>query len=150
MRAELERRGVPAESIHTTSWGDLMALRTRWRTLDSARTVFFVILDGQRFPVRPREYEPPCANVAGVVQIPCAAIDLSSDPTVSGAVYSWGSNDLSRLGRSSRSTVAPPLLDGSAPQTPRTPRRRAAGRRAHTEPSPPFARAGCRRAAVTR
>ena len=37
--------------------------------------------------VRATEYEPPCTNVGGVVAIPCAAIDLTSDPTSAGDVY---------------------------------------------------------------
>ena len=36
---------------------------------------------------RPTEYEPPCGNVGAIVQIPCANIDLSSDPVTAGAVY---------------------------------------------------------------
>lgn len=37
--------------------------------------------------VRATEYEPPCTNIGGVVAIPCAAIDLTSDPTSAGDVY---------------------------------------------------------------
>ena len=37
--------------------------------------------------VRATEYEPACANVGGVVAIDCGSIDLSADPTLTGAVF---------------------------------------------------------------
>lgn len=37
--------------------------------------------------VRATEYEPACANVGGVVAINCGSIDLSADPTLTGAVF---------------------------------------------------------------
>lgn len=48
----------------------------------------------QSFPIllgcpgrRPTEYEPLCANEGAVVRIPCATVDLSSEPTVAGGIF---------------------------------------------------------------
>jgi hypothetical protein len=85
VKRELELRGVSSTAVSTVSWGDRIALRSRWRTLDAARergsvsnhvfgpfmsrskphalpmcctgTVFFVVVGDRCFPPRPSVYD---------------------------------------------------------------------------------------------
>jgi len=57
VKHELQLRGVHPAAVSTVSWGDRIALRSRWRTLDAARTVFFVVVGDRCFPPRPSVYD---------------------------------------------------------------------------------------------
>ena len=77
-------RSLAPGIVRTVSEAETARLCALWKGEHSYQS-FPTLLGCPGFTAR--EFEPPCANVAGVYSVRCASIDLTSDPTNSGAVY---------------------------------------------------------------